>query len=66
MSVVGGLDFRLLPWPAIVATILLIGAVVGALRTGSGPRKPRIREVAPIFEDESQAEIEDLPSGQRG
>jgi hypothetical protein len=66
VSVVGGLDFRLLPWPAIVATILLIGAVIGALRTGSGPRKPRIREVIPIFEDESQAEIEDLPSGQRG
>jgi hypothetical protein len=63
-SVVGGIDYRTFPWPAILAAILMIGALVGAVR--SGRNGSTVREVIPVsLDDEAFPEIEDLPSGTR-
>jgi hypothetical protein len=59
-SLVGGLDYRLLPWPAIAAVILL---VVTFWSTGRGQRPKR--EVEVYLDTDPQPEIEELtPSRQ--
>lgn len=55
-SLVGGVDYRAFPWPAIVAVSLLLGAVLSA---GRGTHV--IREVRLMADNEPQPEIEELP-----
>ncbi len=63
VSVIGGVDYRAFPWPAIVAAILILGALIGAARSGRGAA---VRAVVPrSVDDEPFPEIEDLPSGTR-
>jgi hypothetical protein len=63
VSVIGGVDYREFPWPAILATVLILGALIGAVRSGRGGA---VRELVPAsLDDEPFPEIEDLPSGTR-
>lgn len=56
VSLVGGVDYRVLPWPAILAVVLLLGAAASAVR---GSR--RVPTVEPYREDDPAPEVEDLP-----
>jgi hypothetical protein len=59
-SVVGGVDYRAFPWPAIIAITLLVGA---ALSAGRGSRSgPTPIEVIP--DADPLPEIEELPTGE--
>jgi hypothetical protein len=56
-SLVGGVDYRAFPWAAIVAVVLLLGAILSA---GRGSRA--IREVETMPDSEPLPEIEELPT----
>jgi hypothetical protein len=58
ISLVGGVDYRDWPWPAIVAVALLLGVAASAVR---GSR--RVRDPGVYREDDPTPEIEDLPDG---
>jgi hypothetical protein len=56
-SLVGGVDYRAFPWPAILAAVLLIGAVVSA---GRGSRV--VNDAPRQADSDPRPEIEELPS----
>jgi hypothetical protein len=56
-SLVGGVDYRAFPWPAILAAVLLIGAVVSA---GRGSRV--VNDAPRLADSDPRPEIEELPS----
>jgi hypothetical protein len=58
LSVMGGVDARVLPWPAILVGLLLVGVALSSIR---GVRGTRQLPVARSYGDEVTPEIEELP-----
>ena len=59
-SLIGGIDYRSLPWPAILAAALLVAAFVS-----TGRATPRVRKVDWQTDSEPLPEIEELPSARQ-
>ena len=58
LSIMGGIDIRPLPWPAMLVGLLLVGVVLSSLR---GVRGTRPSLTARAVTDEVTPEIEELP-----
>ena len=58
LSVMGGIDLRGLPWPAILVGLLLVGVFMSSIR---GVRSTRQPAVVRALGDEVTPEIEELP-----
>lgn len=65
LSVIGGIDYRQLPWALIAALVLLVLVTVRGLRT-TAARRPLVAVAAPRWnaaDDGQGPEIEELPPG---
>ena len=63
-SVMGGLDLRQLPWPAILAVTVIVAVALSSLRGGRRVR-PEV-SVTVLSDDDHLPVIEELSSGPTG
>ena len=64
VSIVGGIDYRVLPWPAILTVLVLIGVIASGILGTRRRQGPVAASLAGIrLDDGSGPELEDLPPG---